>query len=58
MNLTDEEYEKLTTTTSEEEWTATCDEVKAARNGQYPPDWWPRMMLSGAIASTQLKWHK
>ena len=25
-------------------WGALCDEIKAARNGQYPPDWYEQVI--------------
>ena len=56
MNLTDQEIEKLKATKSETEWNAMCDEIKRARGGQYPPDWWPRMMMSGLISQIQALW--
>lgn len=56
MNLTEKEIEKLKATKSESEWNSACDEIKKARNGIYPPDWWPRMMMSGLIAEIQDSW--
>ncbi len=47
MNLTNEEIIRLEATKNEQEWNDVCDEIKTARNDQYPPDWWPRIMLSG-----------
>lgn len=58
MNLTQDEVEKLMATKSESEWNAMCDEIKRARGGQYPPDWWSRMMMTGLIESIQKSWAK
>ncbi len=58
MNLTEAEFLDLTSTKNEEEWNAACDRVKAARDGAYPPDWWPRMMLSGVMHRHFATWRK
>ncbi len=55
-NITEREISELEATRSETEWNAKCDEIKKARGGQYPPDWWPVMMMSGKIAATQASW--
>jgi hypothetical protein len=47
--LTDAEFDLLTASKSESEWNAACDQVKAARHGAYPSDWWARMQLSGVM---------
>lgn len=47
--LTDAEYRELVATSTEEEWNASCDRIKAARGGEYPSDWFPRMMVSGIV---------
>lgn len=31
---------------SEAEWTLAVDGIKAARGGEYPPDWYERVMAS------------
>ena len=49
MNLTPEEIDRLKACKSAEQWDAACDAVKRARGGQYPPDWWPVMKLSGLM---------
>lgn len=56
MNLTDQEFTTLTTTKSEWEWNNACDAVKKARNGQYPNDWFIKILASGVMATTQLNW--
>lgn len=56
--LTDKEFEELTACKNEQEWNAACDRVKAARHGQYPFDWWPRMMVSGVMRRVFDKWEK
>lgn len=56
MDLTQEELEKLEGCYSREEWTVTCDEIKAARDGAYPPDWWQVVKLSGMMARITARW--
>lgn len=56
--LTDEEFKDLTSAKNEEEWNAAYDRVKEARQGQYPRDWWPRMMLSGVMRRVFDSWEK
>lgn len=34
---------------SEEQWNANCGRVKAAFGGQYPPFWFPAIILSGLM---------
>ena len=50
MNLTEQELQKLQSATSGEHWNQLCEEVKAARDGEYPPDWYARVILSGLMA--------
>ena len=55
-HITDQEMEKLMTTKSATEWRDTCDEIKRARNGQYPKDWHERIVMSGCMESRQTTW--
>lgn len=56
MNLTEQEIEKLKATKSANEWNSVCDEIKKARDGRYPPDWWPVVMVSGMATEIQNSW--
>ena len=47
MNLTDEELKLLDSAQTYKEHRAACDQVKAARGGQYPPDWAEKMLDTG-----------
>ena len=48
MNLTQEEINKLKEAAgNDQEWNKVCDEIKAARGGQYPPDWWKVVVIMG-----------
>lgn len=48
--LTDDEFNRLCACKTEQEWSDACDAVKAARDGQYPDEWFHRMNLSGLMA--------
>lgn len=56
MNLTEAEMTKLRNTKSETEWNAVCDEIKAVRNGAYPPDWFAKMMMTGLMSAIAATW--
>lgn len=56
MNISDEELFSLVSTTDVVEWNAVCDDIKKARDGQYPPDWFPVVMMSGLAADIQEDW--
>lgn len=56
MNITQEELNKLASTKSEAEWNLVCDQIKLARGGQYPPDWWAKVMMTGMAAIIQGSW--
>lgn len=49
QKITDEELAKIEKVQTKNEWTAVCDEIKRSRNGQYPPDWWEKVKLSGLL---------
>lgn len=50
------ELASLRATRSEQEWNRLCDTIKALRGGQYPDDWWPKVVLSGLMSEAQLNW--
>jgi hypothetical protein len=50
MNLTQDEIEALKNSQSVSEWNEVCDQVKAKRNGNYPPDWYEVIIKSGILA--------
>lgn len=58
MNITDDEIKRLEETKSEAEWNAACDDIKRARGGQYPPDWWPKVSQSGLVRRVATSWNK
>lgn len=56
--LSDEEYQSLVNVTTEEQWDAACDAIKASRDGEYPADWWPRIVGSGLLGLKSLLWEE
>lgn len=48
-NLTDAELAAFTAIQTAADARRVCDAIKDARSGQYPPDWWPRIKLSGLM---------
>lgn len=56
MNLTEIELEKLKNSKSATEWDSICDAVKQIRGGQYPQDWFAKVVLSGVINNAQNSW--
>jgi hypothetical protein len=53
MNLTS--AERFNTATTEDEWNAACDDIKAARGGQYPPDWYSVVIRGGILDRAQVR---
>jgi hypothetical protein len=55
-NITEEEISDLKLCRSQEEWNDTCDKIKSDRDGEYPPDWFQRVMMSGVMSSVKARW--
>lgn len=55
-NLTPSELEMLDQCQSSKQWNDACDKIKAARNGNYPDDWWAVMKLSGKMDEILARW--
>lgn len=49
-DLTEAELAAFMAIQTEEDASRVCDAIKDARDGQYPPDWWRRIKLSGLMA--------
>ena len=49
INITDAEIQRLEECRTADDWNDACDAVKRARGGQYPPDWWQRVRLTGMM---------
>ena len=54
--LTDQDMRDLEATACEEQWNAICDRVKTENDGQYPSDWFERVIMSGLAARTVERW--
>ena len=54
--LTRDEIIDLGKTRNEREWGEVCDRIKAARGGNYPREWFRRIVVSGFMAQTQRSW--
>lgn len=48
-DLTVDELAALEAATTEAEWNAVCDCVKAARGGEYPADWYEKVLTKGGV---------
>ncbi|MBP9090544.1 hypothetical protein KBI23_05900 [bacterium] len=59
MNLTNptDVEQLMRSSTSEAEWNANCDKVKAA-NGDYPSWWYATIVMSGLASSTTAKFRR
>lgn len=58
MNLTQAEEIALLEAPSEAAWDKVCDQIKAARAGKYPPDWWERVAKSGLGSHVAAGWKR
>jgi hypothetical protein len=56
MILQDDELDSMKAASSEQEWNSACDAVKGRRHGEYPPDWYERVILSGLLANVRRNW--
>lgn len=54
--ITTEEVERLKSTMTAEEWHRECDAIKAARTGEYPGDWYYRIVQSGIYIRAMARW--
>jgi hypothetical protein len=45
MNITEQELKKLEDAQDDMEWNKAVDEIKAARDGAFPPDWYAKVIL-------------
>jgi len=45
MNLTENELQSLKNAKNSEKWDGICDKIKSKRDGNYPPDWYEKVLL-------------
>jgi hypothetical protein len=50
-----EELDALKHVKTGREWDNTCDAIKKARGGYYPPDWFQKVLASGLAAKVLTK---
>ena len=41
---------------TEKDWGKVCDDIKAARGGEYPDDWWAKVNQSGMMDRILSRW--
>ena len=57
--LTEEEIASLRASNDEADWSRVVRVIKSARGGQYPPDWYPRVLAEGGVRDElTVKWGK
>ena len=50
MNITEQEMSAMVDCKTECEWNDLCDKMKSERGGQYPPDWYAKIIATGFIS--------
>lgn len=55
--MTEEQIEQLRATKSESEWNDACDDVRRENGGQYPDDWFQKVMMGGVYAEARANWN-
>ena len=55
-NITEAELTRLENCNNEKDWSDACEAFKEARGGQYPSDWWAKVMQSGLATRLAAKW--
>lgn len=56
QSLTEEQLTTLSKTTNETEWNAAASSIKAANGGEYPSDWYARVLKTGFLYNMTVKW--
>ena len=46
----------MSSSSSEEEWNARCNQVQAANEGKYPSFWFPTIVTGGVARETSATW--
>jgi len=54
--ITEEEIAMCQACHTPQEWNTACDTIKASRGGNYPPNWWDEMKLSGRMEQIFARW--
>lgn len=51
--ITEAELDGLAKTSTMDEWNALCKKVKDARDGEYPGDWYAKVMITGMLGDAE-----
>lgn len=54
--LSDEDLLMLENIQTEEAWTAACRQIKGQVGGQYPVDWYEKVIASGLLSRVAARW--
>jgi hypothetical protein len=57
-NLTKKEYNQLIATKKSSQWNAVCSQIKKDRGGNYPTDWYEKIIVSGILFKKQMEFEK
>jgi hypothetical protein len=57
-SLTAHEVERLKATSTADAWQREIEEIKARRAGEYPRDWWPRIVQTGIYTRALARWRQ
>lgn len=55
-NITIEELTSLQACQNSQDWNEACSLIKKARNGNYPKDWWLKVVQSGMMTRITQSW--
>ena len=55
-NITDKELKMLEECQLAKDWANACDDIKSARGGEYPDDWWDKVNKSGMMDRIMSRW--
>lgn len=56
LNTSEGVRDFMAASTSESDWNSRIDKVKAANGGDYPPFWYPTIIMSNLHSRTAAKW--
>jgi hypothetical protein len=56
VGLSKDELQTLLDAHSEAAWSKACDAIKGARGGQYPFDWFAKILATGFMNAKQKEW--
>lgn len=54
--MTDEEFAEICAAQTEVQYHEAVQRIKRARDGEYPDDWWARVVQSGTLRKITARW--